>query len=146
MFFVTQDEIDAKCTELREDPLREADVYDDGESYEARYGKVFEGSLPVATPLAIAEGLKEVYDPEIPVNIYDLGLIYDINVDESGDVSILLTLTSPNCPVAGELPEWVAEAAGSVPGVGRVGVKLTFDPPWVPDFMNELAKVATGIW
>lgn len=146
MFFITQDEIEANCTEPREDPMRTALPYDEETGFEFKIGKELVGGVDIATPLAIAEGLKDVYDPEIPVNVYDLGLIYDIGISDKGDVSILLTLTSPNCPVAGDLPGWIGEAASAVPGTGRVGVKLTFDPPWVPDYMNELAKVATGIW
>ena len=145
MFFITQDEIKENY-EPREDPQRVALPFEEEASFEFVLGIPLPEGAEIATPVAVAEGLKDVYDPEIQVHVYDLGLVYDIGVSEKGDVSILLTLTSPNCPVAGDLPGWIGEAASAVPGTGRVGVKLTFDPPWVPDFMTEVAKVATGMW
>ena len=89
--------------------------------------------------------LKRVYDPEIPVNIYDLGLIYSLDLTEDGRVSVLMTLTTPNCPVAGSLPGYVERAVHSVEGVADVKVDLTFDPPWSKERMSEGAKLALGL-
>jgi FeS assembly SUF system protein len=93
----------------------------------------------------IVAALKKVYDPEMPVNIYELGLIYGIDVDDAGNVAIRMTLTAPNCPVAGILPGQVESAARAVPGVNSVKLELTFDPPWTKDRMSEAAKLALGI-
>ena len=93
----------------------------------------------------IVAALKKVYDPEMPVNIYELGLIYGIDVDESGQAAIRMTLTAPNCPVAGTLPGEVERAVRAVPGVTGVKLELTFDPPWTKDRMSEAAKLALGI-
>ena len=89
--------------------------------------------------------LKRVYDPEMPVNIYELGLIYGIDVDDAGVASVRMTLTAPNCPVAGTLPGEAERAVRSVPGVTDVKLELTFDPPWSKDRMSEAAKLALGI-
>lgn len=86
--------------------------------------------------------VKTVYDPEIPVDVYELGLIYKIDVDDDRNVAVDMTLTAPGCPVAGEMPIWVQNAIASVNGVGQVDVKLVFDPPWDPSRMSEEAKVA----
>ncbi len=146
MYLRTADEIDADCDPRKDDPMRTALPYSDELSYEAKLGKPLAEGIAPALPLAVAEALKDVFDPEIPVDIYALGLVYDIQVSENGDTSILMTLTSPGCPVAGELPGWVAEAAAGVTGVARVGVKLTFDPPWNFDMMNGIAAVELGIY
>ena len=89
---------------------------------------------------AVIEALKSVHDPEIPVNIYDLGLIYEADRRLNGDVEITMTLTAPHCPVAGEMPQQVADAVAAVDGVGRVAVTLTWSPPWTPDQMSDDAK------
>ena len=94
---------------------------------------------------AIIAALKKVYDPEMPVNIYELGLIYGIEVDEAGRAAVRMTLTAPNCPVAGTLPGEVERAARGVAGVTDVKLELTFDPPWTKDRMSEAAKLALGI-
>jgi FeS assembly SUF system protein len=86
--------------------------------------------------------IKTVYDPEIPVDIYELGLIYKIDVSDDRDIDIDMTLTAPGCPVAGEMPQWVSDAVSSVDGVGDVKVNLVFDPPWTPERMSDEAKVA----
>lgn len=99
------------------------------------------GMPPVDDDEPIIEALREVHDPEIPVNIYDLGLIYDILRSEDGDVKIRMTLTAPGCPVAGELPTEVAETVARVRGVGVVEVYLVWDPPWSPDQMSEAARM-----
>src|SRR6266550_648520 len=93
----------------------------------------------------VTAALKKVFDPEMPVNIYELGLIYDVQVDAAGQVSILMTLTAPNCPVAGTLPGDVERTVRAVPGVNGVKLELTFDPPWTKDRMSEAAKLALGI-
>jgi FeS assembly SUF system protein len=92
----------------------------------------------------IVEALRTVYDPEIPVNIFELGLIYKIDVKENADVEIDMTLTAPGCPVAGEMPGWVEKAVGEVDGVGDVKVNLVFDPPWDPSKMSDEAKLELG--
>lgn len=92
----------------------------------------------------IIDVLKTVYDPEIPVNIYDLGLIYEINVFPDGNVEIVMTLTSPNCPAAGSLPGEVEQKARAVAGVKDVTLELVFDPPWNQEMMSEEAKLELG--
>ena len=94
---------------------------------------------------SIIAALKTVYDPEMPVNVYELGLIYDVSVDDDGRAGIRMTLTAPNCPVAGTLPGEVERAVRSVPGVTDVKLELTFDPPWSKDRMSEAAKLALGL-
>jgi len=92
----------------------------------------------------IIAALKTVYDPEIPADIYELGLIYRIDIEDDRSVKIEMTLTAPGCPVAGEMPGWVEDAVGAVEGVFHVEVTMTFDPPWTPDRMSEEAQVAVG--
>jgi FeS assembly SUF system protein len=92
----------------------------------------------------IIEEIKMIFDPEIPVNIYDIGLIYDINISDEGEIKILMTLTSPNCPVAESLPAEVKEKVKSVEGVRNVDLKLTFEPPWSMDLLSEEAKLELG--
>ena len=116
------------------------------EGTSARAGaKLVEGQQK-APDEAIVEALRTVHDPEIPVNIYDLGLIYDIERLEDGDVRILMTLTAPACPVAGEMPYDVAAAVSGVDGVGEVEVVLTWEPPWTQDRMTEDAKLILNIY
>ncbi len=93
---------------------------------------------------AIVEACKSVYDPEIPVNIFDLGLIYTITISEAGEVDIIMTLTAPGCPVAGEMPGWVADAVSAVPGVQTVDVDMTFEPQWGMDMMSDEARLELG--
>lgn len=90
--------------------------------------------------------IKTVYDPEIPVDIYELGLIYKVDLDEDRNLTIDMTLTAPGCPVAGEMPIWVENAARSVQGVQDVSVNMVFDPPWSADRMSEEAQVALNWW
>jgi FeS assembly SUF system protein len=92
----------------------------------------------------IVGALKTVYDPEIPADIYELGLIYKIDIEDDRQVKIDMTLTAPGCPVAGEMPGWVENAVGAVEGVSGVAVSMVFDPPWTPDRMSEEAQVAVG--
>ncbi len=90
--------------------------------------------------------LKTVFDPEIPVDVYELGLIYRVDVDDSRFVTIDMTLTAPGCPVAGEMPTWVENAVTAVPGVSGVKVSMVFDPPWDQSRMSEEAKIALDMW
>jgi len=93
---------------------------------------------------AVVEACRTVYDPEIPVNIYDLGLVYTIDINDENEVNILMTLTAPGCPVAGDMPGWVAEAVEPVPGVKQVNVMLTWEPPWGMDMMSDEARLELG--
>ena len=90
--------------------------------------------------------LKTVYDPEIPVDIYELGLIYKVDVADNKDVTIDMTLTAPGCPVAGEMPNMVKDAVKTVKGIGEVKVNMTFDPPWTPERMSEEAKLELNMF
>jgi FeS assembly SUF system protein len=94
----------------------------------------------------IIAALKTVYDPEIPADIYELGLIYRVDIDESRFVTIDMTLTAPGCPVAGEMPIWVENAVAAVPGVAGVEVKMVFTPPWDQSRMSDEARVALDMW
>ena len=93
----------------------------------------------------IVEACRTVHDPEIPVNIYDLGLIYRIDINAEGHVEIDMTLTAPGCPVAGDMPGWIENAARTVEGVSDVEVRLTFDPPWDPSRMSDEARLALNM-
>jgi FeS assembly SUF system protein len=93
---------------------------------------------------AVIDVLKTVFDPEIPVNVYDLGLIYEVNVFNSGEVEIVMTLTSPNCPAAASMPAEIEEKARGVAGVKDVTIELVFDPPWNQEMMSEEAKLELG--
>ena len=93
----------------------------------------------------VIAALRKVYDPEMPVNIYELGLIYECRVSDDGQVHLRMTLTAPNCPVAGTLPGEVERAVRAVPGVSDVKLELVFDPPWTKARMSEAAKLALGI-
>lgn len=88
---------------------------------------------------------KTVYDPEIPVDIYELGLIYKVDIDDDGKVDIDMTLTAPGCPVAGDMPGWIETAARTVEGISDVEVRLTFDPPWDPSRMSDEARLALNM-
>ncbi len=118
----------------------------EGEAAMARLGEPLESGEQKASEEAIVAAIRTVYDPEIPVNIYDLGLIYKMEQAENGDVAIDMTLTAPACPVAGEMPGKVAEAVAAVPGVGEVEVHLVWEPPWTKDRMSEDAKLALDIY
>ncbi len=93
---------------------------------------------------AVVEACRTVYDPEIPVNIYDLGLVYTIEISEENSVRLIMTLTAPGCPVAGEMPGWLSDAVGPVAGVKDVEVELTWDPPWGMDMMSDEARLELG--
>ena len=104
-----------------------------------------QAELDVITDQLI-EKLKTVFDPEIPVDIYELGLIYKVDVSDEKDVAIDMTLTAPGCPVAGEMPEWVREAVMDVPGVRSCKVDLVFEPPWDPTRMSDEAKLQLNMF
>ena len=93
----------------------------------------------------VIAALRTVYDPEIPVDIYELGLVYGVEVDESGSVAIQMTLTSPMCPVAGSLPPEVEAKVSAIPGVASARVELVWDPPWHPGLMSEAARLELGM-
>ena len=94
----------------------------------------------------IVAALKTVYDPEIPADIYELGLIYKVEIDDDRNVAIEMTLTAPGCPVAGEMPVWVENAVSAVPGIAGTQVKLVFDPPWDQSRMSDEARMALGMF
>jgi FeS assembly SUF system protein len=95
---------------------------------------------------SIVMALKTVYDPEIPADIYELGLIYNVDIDENRFVNIEMTLTAPACPVAGEMPTWVENAVSAVPGVAGAKVNMVFDPPWDQSRMSDEARAALDMW
>ena len=117
---------------------------------EARITPNVSAALPEAEVERITSdligALKTVYDPEIPVDIYELGLIYKVDLDDDRNLVIDMTLTAPGCPVAGEMPGWVENAALSVEGINNVTVNMVFDPPWSPERMSEEAQVALNWW
>jgi FeS assembly SUF system protein len=94
----------------------------------------------------IVAALKTVFDPEIPADIYELGLIYQVDIKDDRTIDVMMTLTTPNCPAAGELPQMVENAVASVPGVGTVNVNLVWEPPWTPDRMTDEARLVLNMW
>jgi FeS assembly SUF system protein len=94
----------------------------------------------------IVAALKTVYDPEIPADIYELGLIYKIDINDDREVAVEMTLTAPGCPVAGEMPKWVEDAVNTVPGISGTKVTLTFDPPWDQSRMSDEARLALNMF
>ena len=94
----------------------------------------------------IVSALKTVFDPEIPADIYELGLIYKVDIKDDRSVEVVMTLTTPNCPAAGELPTMVENAVASVPGIGLVSVNLVWDPAWSPDRMSDEARLVLNMW
>jgi FeS assembly SUF system protein len=105
-----------------------------------------EGTAPVDLEEKIVAALRTCYDPEIPVNIYEMGLIYDIAIQPAGTVDIRMTLTSPACPAAGSLPGDVQAKVRAIPGVSSVKVDIVWDPPWTPDRMSDAAKLQLGFF
>ncbi len=125
-------------------PAGEGEVPKEGDT--VRSGAPKDPAIATANEEAVVEALRSIYDPEIPVNIYDLGLIYEVKIAENGNTDISMTLTAPACPVAGTLPKEVADTVANVEGVGEVGVSITWDPPWTPANMSEVAKVALDMF
>src|ERR1043165_1032640 len=117
---------------MTDEPIRKRDDVD----IENKATSLPEGELTRMTDDIVA-ALKTVYDPEIPADIYELGLIYRVDIEDDRSVKIVMTLTAPGCPVAGEMPGWVENAVGAVEGVSAVDVEMTFDPPWSADRMSE---------
>ena len=115
------------------------------EAVSAFAGSPLTPGTEAASEADVVDALMTVFDPEIPVNIYDLGLIYDLAVDLDGSVRVVMTLTAPACPVAGQISQDVAFTVATVDGVGEVEVSLVWEPPWTPDRMSVGAKLALGI-
>ena len=116
------------------------------EDGKARAGVALEDGVAVAAESLVIGAMREVYDPEIPVNIYELGLIYNYAINTVGSVEIQMTLTAPGCPVAGVLPGHLARTVSEVEGVGEVIVELVWDPPWSMDMMSEAARVELNMF
>ena len=104
-----------------------------------------EGNCTSHLEPAVVDAIRTVFDPEIPVSVFDLGLIYDIGIDAEGEVTIVMTLTSPTCPVAEELPAWIQRAIGAIEGVSDVKMKLVWEPFWKPEYMTEAARLELGL-
>lgn len=134
-----------------DEQIKKAETTDDvGEKAVLQLETTSSGGLPAEEVERITTDLiaafKTIYDPEIPVDIYELGLIYKVDLDDDRKVKVDMTLTAPGCPVAGEMPGWVETAASMVEGVQEVEVAMVFDPPWTPDRMSEEAQVALNWW
>ena len=121
--------------------LSETDLTD----FHATMGEPLKEGVPIATESMVIEALKTVQDPELMLDIYSLGLVYKINIEQNGNVKIEMTLTSPMCPIAGEMPGMVALVVSKVEGVGVVDVSLVWDPPWTLDNLDDDLKLALGI-
>ena len=130
---------------MQEPTTRTDEAQKTGESAPAAAPRALDADEIEALRLGVVEALHTVYDPEIPVDIYELGLIYDIDIAPSGDVAIKMTLTAPGCPVAGSMPDMVKDAVGTVESIGKVDVDLVWDPPWDRDRMSETAQLALGM-
>ena len=123
-------------------PLNSEELQD----FVAHAGAPIEPGITITTQELVIEAIRTVYDPEIPVNIYDLGLVYEIDIATNGSIKVQMTVTAPACPVAGELPQWVADAIELLEGTGEIEVHLVWDPPWDQSMMTEEAKMALGIF
>ena len=135
---------------LNNDIEEEAAFFDDKEGGfddedEAEKGKEISGAMKQQIKMDVIATIKEIYDPEIPVNIYELGLIYRVDVDNFANVLIVMTLTTPNCPVAESMPAEVEIKAGLVENVSRATIELTFEPPWDMSMMSEAARLEMGM-
>ena len=138
-----EDDRDVKTKKLARDGLGLADFLPDtSDGYIVTAGAALANPVGEADPIAVEDALKSVHDPEIPVNIYDLGLIYDVDRQKNGNLYVTMSLTAPGCPVAGEMPGQVARALAAVDGVGEVTVELVWSPPWTPDRMSDDARLA----
>ena len=135
---ITQDD-DKSVRDFMPDPIEPGELTESA-------GIALKSGAEVADKSMIIEALRTVFDPEIPVNIYDLGLVYRNDIDDRGQVTVEMTLTAPGCPVAGEMPKWVADAVAAVEGVGEVNVCLVWDPPWNQDMMSEEARLELGMF
>ena len=135
---ITQDD-DQSVLDFMPDPIEPGELTESA-------GIALKSGAEVADKSMIIEALRTVFDPEIPVNIYDLGLVYRNDIDDQGHDTVEMTLTAPGCPVAGEIPKWVADAVAAVEGVGEVNVCLVWDPPWNQDMMSEEARLELGMF
>ena len=129
---------------MTDQPIQDSDAFKDAWE-EPQKSALSQGELDQLTDDLI-EALKTVYDPEIPVDIYELGLIYKVDVSDDRDVAIEMTLTAPGCPVAGEMPGWVKDAVMEIPGLKSCAVGLVFDPPWDPSRMSDEAKLQLNMF
>jgi FeS assembly SUF system protein len=120
-------------------------MMDSAANTEVKAGALSQEELDGLTRALVAE-LKTVYDPEIPVDVYELGLIYKLDVSHEREVTVDMTLTAPGCPVAGEMPGWVEDAVRRVPGIKGAKVNLVFDPPWDPSMMSEEARLELNMF
>lgn len=136
-----RDVIDLSGTAPKEDVIAEASA----ELPSAKSSAIPADELSRITD-DIVEALKTVFDPEIPVDIYELGLIYKVDLEDDRSLKVLMSLTAPGCPVAGEMPGWVQEAVEKVDGVAKAMVELTFDPPWTPARMSDEARLALNMF
>jgi len=127
------------------DPFAGPDDPAETEGLTARVGTPAPTDATPPEHAAVVAKLQQCYDPELPVNIYDLGLIYDLRISQHGDVAITMTLTAPGCPVAEVMPRWVARAVAEIDAVGEVAVTITWDPPWRQDMMSEDARLALDL-
>ena len=128
------------------DPAKGVRVRREGTTFVAEAGRSLASGASLATEDAMIEAMQTVHDPEIPINIYDLGLIYRLDQNaETGDVDVDMTLTAPGCPVAGEMPGHVAAALAGVEGVGLATVRLVWEPAWTPDRASEDAQLVLGL-
>ena len=125
-----------------EGPGLDAFLPDTSQGFVASAGTPLTDASGPADPIVVEDALKTVHDPEIPVNIFDLGLIYDVDRQKNGNVYVTMSLTAPGCPVAGEMPGQVARALAAIDGVGEVSVELVWNPPWTPDRMSDDARLA----
>ncbi len=131
-----------KAAQLYDGPGLEAFLPDTSEGFVVKAGTALVDGAGPADAIIVEDALKTVHDPEIPVNIFDLGLIYDVDRRPNGDVYITMSLTAPGCPVAGEMPGQVATAVAAADGVGAVSVELVWSPPWTPERMSDDARLA----
>lgn len=131
-----------QTAQLDDEPGLDAFLPDTSQGYIARAGAALVDAVGPADAIIVEDALKTVHDPEIPVNIFDLGLIYDVDRRPNGDVYITMSLTAPGCPVAGEMPGQVAAAVAAADGVGEVSVELVWSPPWTPERMSDDARLA----
>jgi FeS assembly SUF system protein len=137
-----KDQIKPNTSQVADGPGLDAFLPDTSQGFIARAGIPLTDPAGAADPIVVEDALKTVHDPEIPVNIFDLGLIYDVNRQKNGDVHITMSLTAPGCPVAGEMPGQVAAAVAAAEGVGAVSVELVWSPPWTPERMSDDARLA----
>ena len=129
---------------MNTDKMLEDFLPDKNSVYFRSFDKVTEGKI--VNEEAIIKEIKKVFDPEIPVNIYDLGLIYNLDIDKNNNIAIQMTLTTPNCPVAGSMPESVGKAVSEIEGISSIKVELIWEPKWTKDMMTEDAKLALDIF